>query len=820
MEAYLDGLARDFRCAFRNLRHNRRFSLIAIFALALGIGASTVVFSVVYSVFIDALPYKNFNRSVVIGIHDSSKVGSAEVRLYFSLEEVRAFREQNHVFEDLVAYARMRPTYNDGESIRFFPFGAVVTANTFDYLGIPPLLGRTISLEDGDPGAPPVFVMNYRLWQREFGGDPRVLGRIFVLNGKPTTLIGIMPRQFNAFSANFWLPAGSDYHRLQLMGRLKPGANPQTAGVDLDAIAHRLHKPNPSGIFPEDKFAIVPQTLLDSLIGNFRKTLYVLLAAVLLLLLIACCNVANLLLARATAREREIAVRATLGATRGRLIRQLLVESFLLAMAATGTGCALAYLGLKAVVALIPAGTLPEETVIRMSAPVLLLALGLTILTTMLCGLAPALHVVRGHLQPHLTGSGKGAGEGFRHSMLRGGLVVSEVALSIVLLIGAGLLMRSFLVLTRVDLGFDPKNVLYFELNLPPSYNTDIAGTLQRKNALTRQLLERMRTLPGVTSVAEMAADPPPLQYQITDTFIPGKPHAEPWETRLEMCSDGYFQTLGLRLLRGRFFSEDDVSAVRKMMVVNEAFSRQYFPNESPIGHKVKLDIFDKPYFAAAAPHDTYFEIVGIVGDFKTRGYDNPSWQSFPQAFVPYSVAGFNWRVFMARTSVDPGLLLKNMGQEVRSLDPGVQISTSGTLEASLRDFYRGPQFQLVTLVGFAGIGLALVVIGIFSVMAYNVSLQTHEIGIRMALGAQQANILRLVLLNGFRMVAAGIPVGLLFSYALTRLLASQISDVSATDPWTFAAVVTLVVVVGVAACLLPARRAARVNPLVALRYE
>jgi putative ABC transport system permease protein len=820
MEMYLDGLARDFRCAFRSVRQNRRFSLIAIFALALGIGASAVVFSVVYSVFIDALPYKNFNRSVVIGIHDLSNVGSAEVRLYFSREEVRAFREQNHVFEDLIAYARMRPTYDDGKSIRFLPFGAVVTANTFDYLGVPPLLGRAISPEDGDPGASPVFVMNYRLWQREFGGDPKVLGRIFILNGKPTTLIGIMPVQFNAFRANFWLPATPNYQRLQLMGRLKPGVSTQTAGADLDAIAHRLHRPNPGGIFPEDKFAIAPQMLLDSLIGNFKKTVYVLFAAVLLLLLIACGNVANLLLARATARKREIAVRATLGATRGRLIRQLLVESFLLATAATGTGCALAYFGLKAVVALIPAGTLPEETVIRMSAPVLLLALGLTILTTVLCGFAPALHVVRGHLQPHLTGSGKADGKSFRHSKLRGGLVLSEVALSIVLLIGAGLLMRSFLVLTRVDLGFDPKNVLYFELNLPPSYNTDIAGTLQRKNALTRQLLERMRGLPGVTSVAEMAADPPPLQYQVTDTIIPGKPHAEPWETRFEMCSDGYFQTLGLPLLRGRFFSEDDVSAARKIMVVNEAFSRQYFPNENPLGHKVKLDIFDKPYFAAAAPHDTYFEIVGVVRDFKTRGYDNPSWQSFPQAFVPYSVAGFNWRVFMARTSVDPGSLLKNMGQEVRALDPGVQISTSGTLEASLREFYRGPQFQLVTLAGFAGIGLVLVVIGIFSVTAYTVSLQTHEIGIRMALGAQQTNILRLVLLNGFRLVVAGILVGLLFSYALTRLLASQISDVSATDPWTFAAVVTLVVVVGLAACLLPARRAARVDPLVALHYD
>jgi predicted permease len=819
METYLDGLAPDFRYAFRNLRKDRRFALVAILALALGIGASTVVFSVVYSTFFHALPYKDFNRSVVVGTHDLSNVGGGKVRLYFSPEEVRAFREQNHVFEDLIAYARMRPTYDDGKSIRFFSFGAVVTPNTFDYLGVPPLLGRTILQEDGSPGAPPVFVMNYRLWQREFGGDPKILGTVFVLNGKPTTLVGIMPPQFNAFGANFWQPAAPDYGWLALMGRLKPGVSPETAGADLDAIAHRMHKPNPGGIFPEDRFVIASETLLDSLIGNFKKTLYVLFAAVLLLLLIACSNVANLLLARATAREREIAVRATLGATRGCLIRQLLVESFLLAAAATAAGCVFAYFGLRAVIALIPAGTLPEETVIRMSAPILFLSLGLTILTTILCGLAPALHVVRGDLQPRLTGSGKGAGESFRHSKLCGGLVVSEVALSIVLLIGAGLLMRSFLVLTRVDLGFDPKNVLYFELNLPPTYNTNILGTLPRKNALTRQLLDRLRALPGVTSVAEMA-DPPPLQYESTDTIIPGKPHTEPWETRFEMCSDGYFQTLGLPLLRGRLFSEDDVFAARDVIVVNEAFSRQYFPNEDPLSHKVKLAVFDKPYFAAAAPHDTYFEIIGIVRDFKTRGYDNPSWQSFPQAFVPYSVAGFNWRVFMARTSVDPSSLLMNMGQEVRALDPGVQISTSGTLEGSLQEFYRGPQFQLATLAAFASIGLVLVVIGIFSVMAYTVSLQTREIGIRMAVGAQQANILRLVLLNGFRLVAGGILVGLAFSYALTRLVASQISGVSATDPWTFAIVVALVVVAGLAACLLPACRAARVDPLVALRYE
>ncbi|MGB6961398.1 MAG: FtsX-like permease family protein, partial [Candidatus Acidiferrum sp.] len=318
---------------------------------------------------------------------------------------------------------------------------------------------------------------------------------------------------------------------------------------------------------------------------------------------------------------------------------------------------------------------------------------------------------------------------------------------------------------------------------------------------------------------AEMA-DPPPLAYEVTDTIIPGKPHANPWETRFEMCSEGYFRTLGLPLVRGRFFSEDDVTAARDVMIVNETFSRQYFPNEDPLGHKVRLDEFDKPYFAQAAPRNTYFEIIGIVRDFKTRGYENPSWQTFPQAFVPYSVAGFNWRVFMARTSVDPGSLLKNMDQEVHALDPRVQISTSGTLEASLQGFYRGPQFQLATLGGFAGIGLVLVVIGIFSVMAYTVSLRTQEFGIRMALGAQRGDVLKMLLRNGLALIVAGTIAGLIISLALTRFIASQVWGVSPTDPWTFAAVVAIVALSGLAACSFPARRATRVDPMIALRYE
>ncbi len=815
---FLENLTRDLRLAFRSLIRNRNLSFIAILALTLGIGATTIMFSVIYSVVVDALPYKNFERSVVFRVQNLANAGEWKGRDFFTPEETRAFREQNHVFEETIAFNGIRLQYDNGKSVRYWPLGELVTANTFDFLGVPALLGRTLSAADGRPGAPPVFVINYHFWQSEFGGDPKILNTSFTLNGKPTTLVGIMPQRFNAFRANFWLPMSDGQDDASIMGRLRPGVSVQTAGADLDAIAHRLQKVNSGGPFPlPDKFAIVTQTLLESLIGGFKRTLYWLLAAVLLLLLIACSNVANLLLSRAIAREREMAMRATLGASRSRLTRQLLAESFVLAMAASIAGCTLAYFGLRVVVALIPTGTLPEETLIKMNAPVLLLALGITLLTTILCGLAPALHVVRGDLQPRLVGSGKGVGATFRHGKLRAALVIGEVALSIVLLISAGLLMRSFLILTRVDLGFDPKNVLYFRVSLPKAYNTDVDVTRQKKNALTRQILERLQALPGVTSVSE-SIEEPPLQDEWSNTIIPGKPHAERWETTLESVSEGYFQMLGLPLIRGRFFSEDDVNAARQVMVVNQSLVRQYFPGEDPLGRRVKMEVLDRTFLDA--PHDTYFEIIGIVRDYKTRNFDSQAWEARPQAFIPYSVQGYSWRTYMARTATDLTLLWKTVAREVRSIDSNVEIATSGTLEGSLREFYRGPQFELVTLGAFASIGLLLVIIGISSALVYSVSMRAHEIGIRMALGAQRTAILRMILTNGLGLVVAGIAIGLLGSYAVTRLLASEISGISVTDPGTFFAVAAIVVAIGLVASYIPARRAASVDPIITLRYE
>lgn len=823
VSTYLEGSVRDVQYAVRNLRNHPRFSLLAICALALGIGAATVVFSVADNVFFRPLPYKDFNRSVVFQIRSTANVGGWKGRNFFAPEEFRAFREQNHVFEDIIAYDDFtRLFYDDGKSTRVLPGAAFVSANTFDFLGVAPLLGRTITKEDGRASAPPVFVMSYRLWQHEFAGDPSLLGRSFTLRGTPLTLVGIMPPRFNAFNASLWTAFHDNEAGGSLIGRLKPGVSVQAAAADLDEISHLFQKSHPKGLFP-NKFTIVANTLLDSMIGNFRTTLYALLGAVFLLLTIACSNVANLLLARATAREREIAMRLTLGATRGRIVRLLLAESFLLASAASFLGCGLAYFGLKAVVALIPAGILPEETVLRINVPVLALSLGVTVLCTLLSGLAPALHAVRGDLQPRLAAAGKGTGAGIRHGSLRAVLVVSEVALSIVLLIGAGLVMRSFLVLTRVDLGFNSKNILYFELVWPDSYNFswhDQSSILQarvRKNNVTRQLLDRMQAVPGVLSAAECTEEPP-LKTDWTDVIIPGRPHVERWEARHEHVSEDYFKTLGVPLLRGRVFSRDDVSAARFVMVINDAFARQYFPTQEPIGQRVKLQILDRPFLDA--PHDTYFEIVGVVGNYKTRDYENPSWQTFPEAFIPYSVQGFSWRTFMAKTSLDANAILKNMPREIRAIDPGIAMGDSGTLQTSLHEFFRGPQFELATLSTFSTIGLILVVIGVFSVMGYTVSLQTHEMGVRMALGAQPKNILQLVLVGGFRLVTAGIFVGLLASYALTRFFANQISGVSTTDPLTFAGVGVIVASAALAACLLPAMRAARADPLVALRDE
>ena len=804
----LESIAQDVRFAVRALARSRGVTAAAVLTLALGVAATAVIFSVVYALLISPLPYRAIDRSVVVTLRGVTDVGGWKGRTSFSAGEFEAFRSGNHVLEDLMGGRTLTVLYEDAGSTRIFR-GAQLTANAFDYLGIAPLFGRSFTDADARAGAPAVFAMNDRMWRSDFGADPSIIGRTFSLNGAAATLIAVMPARFQIYGADVWMPlTGTDWGAgLALMGRLKAGVGVSTAAADLDAIAQRFAAENPGGNFPAG-FITVVRPYLDTLVGDFRNTLYGLLAAVLLLLGIACSNVANLLLARATAREREVAVRAALGASRRRLVRELLAECLALATAAAAAGVGLAWVGLRVVVALMPARVIPAETVIEMNVPVLGLAMVIAVATAVLCGLAPALHLVDGELQAHAGSATRSTGAP-RAGRLRSMLVVAEVALCVVLLTGAAHLMKGYLQLTRVDLGFDPRNVLFVRPWFPAEYDT-----AEKKNVFTRQLLARLKAMPGVVSAGESMLVPP-LTHDWSDTIIPGKPHVERWETRFEVCSETYFDVLGLRPLRGSLFTDADVQARRLVTVVNQAFADQYLPGEDPIGQRVRFQVLDRPFLDA--PHNVYFEIVGVVANHKTWGGE---WQTVPQAFIPYSVQGFSWRTFLARTSVPPDSLQRSVRDAIWAIDPRVGVSAAGSIEGSLRDFYRDPRFDLLTLSAFAAIGLGLVAAGVFGVMAYAVSARTREIGIRVAIGALGRQIALMVLGTGARLLAAGYVLGAVAAYAVSRVAAGRIPGLVATDSLTVGAVGVIVAGVGLAACLWPAIRAARVDPVIALRVE
>jgi|SRR5579859_2514066 len=835
----MDSPLRDIRYALHNLRNDRKFAFVAVFALALGIGASTVVFSVFYNLLFNAIAAKDAARLVVPVFEDADRPGE-EYSLTLLPADLDAVREQNRVFENIVGYVTAGgiALANDGpETYQFFD--TRVTADAFEFYGVPALLGRGILPDDGKPGAAAVFVMSYKAWNATFHGDLGVIGRNLVVDGELRTLVGVMPPRFDAFGsqADIWVPINraNDAARqlqdfpAQLLGRLRPGVNLQAAAADLDVIVQRLAKARPND-FPK-RFKVRAQTAADNLLASsnapaffqsdLKHLLYDLLAAVTMLLLIACSNVANLLLSRATMREREMAVRTALGASRGRLMRQLLAESSVLAMAACLAGCACAWFGVRFVSAILPragdvwgGSRIGAETGIGLNPPVLLFAVGLALITTIVCGLAPALRLTRSDLQPQLAGSGRSGDSAFRHGKLRAALVIAEVSLSIVLLTGAGLMMRSLYLLTHVDMGFNPKNVLMTAFLPPPSHSRIPAFkrfASPKGQALLRDVVERMKTLPGVTQVAIEDAMPgysPGRGYQ---TGLPGSTHSE--EVGIWAADENLISTVELRLKKGRWLSEKEVRTAQYVGVITQRLARDLFGDAEPVGQQIHVKSFTDPF---APPRDVEFQVVGIVADVKTLGPQQPA---MPIIFVPYTVRG--GFILLLKTTVDPASLRHAVQQQVWAVDRDEIIGLCSPLADFFQKFtYATPEFGLSIATPLASISLLLVVIGVFSVMAYTVSLRTREIGVRMALGAQQSEILRMVLRKGFVLIAAGIGVGLLASLALTRFLASQIWGVSATDPWTFGVVGALVVGVGLAACYFPARRATEVDPLVALKYE
>ena len=815
IENSLHSIFADCRFALRQLRKSPGFAVTAVLTLALGIGSTTAIFSVINGLLLNPYPYKNAERLATFTV--------------FSDEQFRAWRfpaaafvdftQQNHTFDDMfgLVWREVHFVHTGGTDDLS---GASATPGTFESLAIPPLLGRPLTDDDARPGAPPVFVISYRLWTKLFHRDPNILGSTQTLNGMRMTLVGIMPPRFQIGGFDLWMPlnitrdtfvpgAGIESNEIWTVGHLKTGVSPETAAADLQVIATPFQKEDP--IYFPPHFKIVVSTLRSQSVGgDFKAGLFVLMAAVTVLLLIACGNVANLLLARATEREREFGIRSALGASRLRLIRQLLVESFSLALTSCALGCLLAYLGLKAMVTLIPPDTIPPEAVVTLSAVALLFSLGATIVTTVICGLAPAIYALRADSQIALTSTAKGVSAGFRHGRLRNSLVVAEIALAIVLSICSGLIMRSLFALQNVNLGFNPSKVVYADISWPEGQYE----TAQQKHFVFRKVLDRISQLPGVLAATETTSFPP-YTFGWTTVVITGKTPPQNRNTASIFCTEGYFQTLGRPLLRGTLFSQNEVDFARHVVVVNQTFVRERFGEENPIGRQVRFSDYETwPDW----PRDRYFEIMGVVADGKNTGLQEPA---RPEIYLPGTLAGAPRPGIMASTSGYPATILRQVRTEISAVDPHLAIREAGTIDTLLEHYYYArPRFLFITLCIFASIAFLLVAVGVFSVISYTVVMQTQEIGIRMALGAQTKQVLTMVVKKGVRIILTGVAIGLSGSYCLTRLLSSQIWGVSKTDPSTFAVAAALALFIGVLACLIPARRACRVDPLVALRCE
>jgi putative ABC transport system permease protein len=810
-------LGQDIRFALRNLRKSPSFTIIAAVTLALGIGASTAIFSVIENVLMEPFPYTDAARLVSVQIHDTER-NEPGGRAGFSGPEFLDYVAQNHVLDRVIANDGLDILYRSGDGTERFD-GNLITPGTFEFLGMPAYLGRVAQPADYEPGAPPVFVMRYKTWVTRFSGDPKLINKTFVLNGTQRTLIGVMPPRFGWGDADMWIPAKPSRSVAQaqngfpqfwfLLGHLKPGVSIRQAESDLTVVAKNL-----STVYPKDypkKFSVHIETLTDLVVGRFRTTLYVVLGAVGLLLLIGCGNVANLLLARATTREKEFAIRAALGAGRWRIIRQLLVESFLLAATGAVLGAFLAWAGLKALVALIPKQIVPAEAVIRLNVPVLLFTLGVAVLTAIIFGLAPALQVVRRDLNDPLRDSGKGTSGGSAHGRLRNAVVVLEVAVSLTLLVGAGLLMRSFVALREVHLGLQPDHIFVARLPLPE----DRYKTADQVAGFFRPLLHRLKALPGVIEATETSTLPPYGGIP-SDIEIPGKTHAEKWNAMFQLCSEGYFPVLKIQFIDGRPFTEAEVEGKRKLAIVNQTFVHKYLANENPMGQRVRIaslaDVFPDKL------SDPWFEIIGVVADVKNNGLQDPVQ---PEIWVPYTMTGSAARGVLVRTGPDPMTLMNPIRQEIWATDSNVALTFTGTLESFIASFsYAGPRFGFLLMTVFGVIGLMLVTIGVYSVLAYTTARRTREIGIRMALGAEKGHVLSLVIRMGVGLVGGGIILGIIASLAVARVIATQLWGVSAYDPVTLTSVAALLLITGIVACWIPARRASRVDPLVALRYE
>jgi putative ABC transport system permease protein len=822
-ESTMRSLFQDLRYGLRLLAKSPGFTMVSVLTLALGIGANTAIFSIVNAILLRPLPFRDPQRLVALGEFDTrAGLGVADRNL--SYPDFTDIRTRNHSLEAVAAYHNDDATLTGAGQALHVKL-EVVSGNLFQLLGTQPSVGRSFLDGEDEPGHH-VVVLSQLFWLRQFHGDPGVIGRTVDLNGRAYTIVGVMPSGFQfpvqAEATELWVTFSRDAetddpkdrpqtairgdHYLNAIARLKPGATIDQANADLDSIARALATEYPN----ENSYnGIGARPELDSLVGESRTPLLVLFGAVGLVLLIACANIANLLLARATNRAREIAIRAALGATRARVVRQLLVEALALSLAGAVAGTGVAVWGLSAMLKLYPSN-LPRAAEVGLDHKVLIFTVALAAATGIIFGLIPALQVSKPNLIDTMREGGRSATVGAGHHRLRSGLVIAETALGMMLLVGAGLLIRSFHRLSSVDLGMNPQHVLTANFDLSETrYNPD------QQDRFVQELFNRLNALPAVRQAAGVF--PLPLsnsRVNISFNYVDHPvPEANEPSADFYVVTKGFFETLQVPLVRGRTFDDRDQRNSVPTMIINQEFARKFFPHENPIGRRVKIGAGEG---VARASYKTR-EIVGIVGNFRRSNLGRPPGAAF---FAPLPQLMWGPPTLVVRTAGEPNAMTSEVRKVLAAMDPDAPLYEVRTLEDYLALDLGRARFQAVLLGLFAGIALLLTAVGLYGVMAYTVAQRTQEIGIRVALGASRGDVLQMILARGVVITGVGLLIGIVGAAALTRLLSSLLYEVRPVDPMTFAVVSLLLAATSMVASYIPAWRAAKVEPMVALRYE
>jgi predicted permease len=807
----------DLRYALRMLARSPAFTLIAVLTLALGIGANTALFSVVNGVLLNPLAYPHSDQLVAI-YEKIAGLDSAPIEYLNFLDWQRDSRS----FASMAAYRN--EDYNfigNGEGERLS--GYMISGGFFSILGIAPVLGRTFRVDDDQLGAAPVVVLSGGFWKRKFGSSPDIIGKPIILNGTAYTIVGVIPDTFSFYGnmRDVYTPIGQwrdpsfRDRRISVsaraFGRLNPGVTLTQAQAEMDEVARNLAVAYPEANSGKN---ITLVSMKEDLVGNVEPLLFVLLAAVGFLLLIACANVANLLLARSVARSREFAIRSALGASQGRMIRQLLTESVLLAGAGGALGLAVAFWSTKAILKGLPAA-LPRANEVAMDARVLLFTMVLSLIAGMVFGLAPALKATRVNLQETMNQSGRGS-SGFRHR-LQGTFVAVEVAMALILLVGAGLMVRTLGALWRVNPGFNPNHAITFNLSLAATPTTTSAET----RAHLRNFDDKIRAIPGVQAVSVTLGSRPMIHDSSLPFWIEGEPKpahdSDMHGATFFLVESGFQQAMGITLLRGRFVTDQDNESTPIVIDIDDSFARSYFPGQEPIGKHVNFTEFN-----------VQAEIVGVVGHVKQYGLDaDPKGSIQAQFFYPFMQIPDKVMPLVAksvavvlRTQGDPTAVMGHVRETVKEIDPRQVIYNVQTMDDVVATSYAARRLTMILLAAFAALALVLACVGIYGVISYLVGQRTQEIGIRMALGARRGDILVLVLGEGTKMAVIGAAIGVAASLGLTRLMAKQLFGVTAHDPLTYAGVASVLILVAIAACYIPARRAVRVDPMTSLRRE